>query len=107
MNIVVAMLVADFLRAEILVGRKELLLLEAMSHCIGMQIVAFYARHGSTGFLNERDTSHIDVILTKMEAIRDQIEFIKENDATLATLEVAIQHDNVEYLAHVCVEGKK
>ena len=98
MNIVAATLVADFLRAEVAAGREKIPKLKTEQRNMKRVALNKYGLTVTVRLFNSQDIAKISDIGKKYQAIDDKIEFIEENFATLATLELAIQHDNVEYM---------
>lgn len=98
MNIVVATLVADFLRAEIEYGREKIPKLKIEMQKIRRAIINFTARSMTVTLSTAHDIAHWMEEDEKYDAIEKEIEFIEENVATRATLMVAIQHDNINHL---------
>ncbi len=98
MNIVVATLVADFLRDEVVAGREKIPKLKIEMRKIRRAVINFTARSMTVEITTAEDRAYFADEEARFDAIKEEIEFIEENTATLATLMVAIQHDNVEYM---------
>ena len=106
MNIVVATLVADFLRSEIIAGREKIPKLKIEMRKIRRAVINFTARSMTVQITSAEDRAYFVEEEARFNAMEDEIEFIEENKATLATLELAILHDNIEYM-RVYIERKK
>ena len=94
MNIVVASLVAYFLRAEVVHGRDKISKLKIEMQKIRRAAINFVARSMTTA----EDRKNFMREDARFDVMKKEIEFIEEDVATLATLMVAIQHDDVEHL---------
>lgn len=105
-NIVVATLVADFLRAEIVAGREKIPKLKIEIRKIRRAIINFTARSMTVQIISAEDREYCKGEDARFEVVEDEIEFIEENAATLATLMVAIQHDNVNYMETIMAKNR-